>query len=101
MNETQWMGKVREIADLYGFDVYHTHRSDRSDAGWPDLVLRKEPRLIFAELKSQKGRTSKDQVKWLNGLVACGQEVALWRPDDLPTVLRVLGPRKERATLTL
>jgi len=103
MTEKEFEAKLREIADLYGYACYHTHDSRRSDAGWPDLVLCKAPRLVFAELKtdSKRSKASPAQVKWLRDLEASGQEVALWRPAELPTILRVLGPRQERAVLVL
>lgn len=93
MLEEEFRQQVRQLARLYGWECYHTHRSDRSDAGWPDEVLAKPPRLIFAELKSAKGKVSAAQKEWLARLAACGQEVAVWRPADLPAIARVLGPR--------
>ncbi|KQP81635.1 hypothetical protein [Aeromicrobium sp. Leaf291] len=101
--EEQFRRALREVAERYGWSGYHTHRSDRSDAGWPDEVLCKPPRILFVELKtdSKKSKPSPAQVQWLRDLEACGQEVALWRPADWPTILRVLGPRGERASLVL
>ena len=53
-------------------------------AGFPDLVLVKDRRIIFAELKSRDGKPSRDQAKWLQALAATGRvEVYLWRPADL------------------
>lgn len=89
------------LAPRLGWSLgYHTHRSDRSPAGFPDLVLVHPPagRLIFAELKRQKrSKTSPAQVEWLEGLeqvrYAAGDyeqvpafepvRVYLWRPLDL------------------
>ena len=99
MNEDAWLSQVREVAKLYRWLPYHTHRSDRSDPGFPDLVLVKGDRVIFAELKAEKGRIRPDQRTWLTALAGAGQEVALWRPSDLSTVLAVLGPAGRRAEL--
>jgi len=92
---------VRSIADMYGWTLgYHTHNSRRSDAGWPDLVLGHpgQRRTVFAELKSATGRVRPEQDLWLSHLAICGFEAALWRPADFSTVVRVLGPARERAT---
>jgi hypothetical protein len=51
MTEKQLQGAVVELAKRLGYLVYHTFDSRRSNPGWPDLVLCKPPRLIFAELK--------------------------------------------------
>ena len=73
---------VRKMAKLLGWEFYHTHDSRKSEAGFPDVVLVRNRRLIFAELKRQKGRTSEDQIKWLNKLSQCeGVEVYVWRPS--------------------
>jgi hypothetical protein len=77
--------------------AYHTHDSRRSQAGFPDLVLVRPPRLIFAELKTAKGRVSPAQGEWLEDLghvaskVGPRIEVAVWRPDDLQRIAEVLA----------
>ena len=56
-------------------------------------MLLRPPRLIFAELKSKRGRVDFDQATWLNGLNEVkGVEQYLWRPADweLGTVEEVL-----------
>jgi hypothetical protein len=60
--------------------------------GWPDLTLVRGEQLIFAELKSDRGRLTDQQQVWLEvlGKVA---EVYEWRPCDwasgaIETVLR-------------
>jgi hypothetical protein len=59
--------------------------------GFPDLVLCRPPRLLFVELKSEKGRLSKDQQEWLDALRACGVEVYVWRPSDLERITEILS----------
>ena len=63
------------------------------DIGFPDLVLARSPRLVFAELKSERGTPTPEQEKWLLTLAACSEpEAYLWRPDDLEDMTRILGP---------
>jgi len=71
--------------------TYHTHRSERSEPGFPDLVLLRPPRVIFAELKTADGRLSPDQREWRTKLLACpGVEYHLWRPEDWDELREVL-----------
>ncbi len=95
MNEREFQAQVVELATWMGWRVYHTYDSRRSHAGFPDLVLVRAPRVIFAELKSEKGIVSPDQRNWLGVLQACpGVEAYLWRPADINTIEGVL--REER-----
>jgi hypothetical protein len=48
------------------------------------------PRAIDVEVKTEKGRLSKDQREVLDLLAACGQVVFLWRPSDWDTIVKVL-----------
>ena len=66
--------------------VYHTYRSDRSERGFPDLVLFKE-RTIWAELKVyyDNGRAntlSGVQERFHDMLRDAGQEVYVWMDDE-------------------
>ena len=49
------------------------------------------PRLVLAELKTEKGKVSPAQVAWLERLEQCaGVEVYLWRPSHRDEIERVL-----------
>lgn len=64
---------------------YHTHDSRRSQPGFPDLVLvsRRQRRLLFVELKTERGRQSINQVQWEREIREAGHgEYYLWRPTD-------------------
>lgn len=88
--ERSWQGQVVEAAQLLGWRTYHTYDSRRSDAGFPDLVLVRRPRVIFAELKSDRGKLTDDQRAWLQALDGCNVERYVWRPSDWPKVERIL-----------
>lgn len=82
MSEAQLQQAVVDCARHLGYRVYHTYDSRRSDAGFPDLVLVRGPHLIFAELKSEKGRLSGFQVRWLEALEETSALTFVWKPQD-------------------
>ena len=91
MTETQFLRSVVSVAEDGGWLVYHTYDSRRSQAGFPDLVMTRAGRTIFAELKSQKGRVKAAQQEWLDALDKTeGLEVFLWRPSDMDEVVKNL-----------
>lgn len=92
LTEQEWASQVAELAKTLGWRRYHTYRSDRSAAGWPDEALVRE-RLILVELKREKTRPSDAQTDWLTVLAAAGVEVYLWRPSDLDEIANVLSTR--------
>jgi len=83
---------MRAEAEQYGVAappidglIYHPRYSLGSEPGWPDLTLvrRRDRRLIFAELKAEKGRLSARQAEVLNllgSLMVERPEI----PDDFP-----------------
>lgn len=83
MKEKDLLAAVRQLARRLGWMEYHTYRSTKSPAGFPDLVLVRPPRLIFVELKTEKGKLSEAQDAWINALVKTNVEVAIWRPHHL------------------
>lgn len=59
-------------------------------AGFPDLVLVRGTRLIFAELKSAKGTVAPEQTEWLLRLGGAGVECYVWRPKDWASLSEIL-----------
>lgn len=84
MSETQLQDQIIELAKRMGWLSYHTFDSRRSAPGFPDLVLvhPKQKRVIWRELKSEKGVTSSEQKAWLSSLLLVGEDVDVWRPRD-------------------
>lgn len=114
-------GHVIALARFYGFElIYHAPAGGKDGRvdyeqvgrGFPDLVLVKPPRLIFAELKTAKGKTTAAQDRWLEALRDVSRaldrqvtrpgdteptyaparvEVYLWRPADLENAAVILA----------
>lgn len=91
LTEAQWLRQVVDLARLLGWQTFHPWLSIHSERGWPDLALVRPPRLILAELKTDRGKTTPAQEHWLALLRECpGVETALWRPSDIDQVAEVL-----------
>lgn len=83
MSEDTWRQHQRRLFADGGYDLaYHTHNSERSDAGWPDDVYmhRERKYMIHVESKRQNGKLSAAQVEWLDAL-------AMFR-DNMATINR-------------
>lgn len=89
-SEREWQAFVIQYAQIRGWWVYHTLHSQGSQAGFPDLVLIRGPQLIWAELKSERGRLSPTQRMVAKLLLGCHQEYYLWRPSDQAKVMEIL-----------
>jgi VRR-NUC domain len=89
--EKQFQASVVEVARLHRWRVYHTHDSRRSEPGFPDLVMVRRRRIVFAELKAEKGRVTDTQREWIGALrMASACEVYVWRPSDWDEIMRRL-----------
>jgi VRR-NUC domain-containing protein len=58
--------------------------------GWVDLVLVGRQRLIFVELKTNKGRVRAAQKEWHKRLENCGLDVRVWRPKDRDEIIKTI-----------
>lgn len=86
MYEKPFQTRVIQLAKFHGFElVYHTHNSQRSVPGFPDLVMvsTRSKRVLYRELKRTVGKVTGDQQSWLDALAVAGQDAGVWRPADL------------------
>jgi hypothetical protein len=100
VKEREWQNLVIQLATSMGWKHYHppdnkpiNGRIQKIVAGFPDLVLVKDGRLIFAELKRETGRLSPEQIEWLRELEACGTEAYVWKPSQLQEVKETLAKK--------
>lgn len=92
-SEADWLEEVQDIARIRDWPfIYHTHNSRHSAAGFPDLVLVRPPRIIFAELKREQGVTTREQSRWGEAINQCDAPIwEVWRPTDVDHVHRMLS----------
>ena len=94
MTEAQFNRRIRDLALRCRWLTYHVPDSRRAEPGFPDLVMLRPPRLIFAELKLDRTAPTGIQYKWLLGLCQLGHddmpEVYVWRPADWDDIVAVL-----------
>lgn len=99
-SEKSFQQQILQLAHLTGWRSYHTFDSRRSAPGFPDLVLVRPPRLLFVELKSERGRLRPEQRVWLEDLALCDSVHArLWRPGDWTEIEKALCQRANREEL--
>ena len=82
-----------------GWLVFHDNDSRRNNAGFPDLVLVKDGKIIFAELKrqSKRAKLSDEQDVWIAELKRASSKnvmVAVWRPSDRDHIWAVLSGKE-------
>ena len=91
MSERDYQKQIVELAETLGWRVYHTHDSRRSNPGFPDLVLVRDSRLVFIEVKRQSGKLSLAQKDWLTALSEVAEVTTLIaRPSDWEQVASCL-----------
>lgn len=106
MNETQFQQTVIDLAHLTGWRVAHFRgvRVQRKDGsiyyqtpvqadgtGFPDLVMARDDRTLYAEIKVTPNKPSAEQWEWLRALQANpSNEVYLWYPEDWEEIETVL-----------
>jgi len=103
VTETEFMQQIIDLAHLYSWHVAHFRPAWSRDgkrcmtavaadgAGFPDLCMVKRCRLIFAELKADKGRLSPEQQGWIDNLTNSMRcEVYIWKPENFEEIVEVL-----------
>ena len=104
ISEREFQQQVIELAQVMGWKVCHFRTAMNArghyqtpvaadGAGWPDLVLVHpgSGRILFRELKSEKGRLADNQVEWGRDLEAAGCDWDVWRPKDLNEIAVTLS----------
>ncbi|MGA8330414.1 MAG: VRR-NUC domain-containing protein [Mycobacterium sp.] len=83
MTENDLLNSVMELCAWLQYPAYHTHDSRRSVPGFPDLVIAiPGEKVLYRELKTDKGRISPTQAQWIEALTSSGADVGVWRVSD-------------------
>ena len=92
MTESQFQSQVIDLAKKCGWIYFHCYDSRRSPEGFPDLVLAKE-RILYRELKTEKGRLTSAQKQWGYTLLKAGADYGVWRPGDMKEIIETLSKK--------
>ena len=102
VSEKLWQEQVIQLANTCAWDAHHirpakygaTWKTDGL-AGMPDLILigKRGQGIIWAELKTDKGKLSEVQEARIVQLISNGEEVHIWRPRDLDKIAERLSKR--------
>jgi len=101
ISEATFTQQVIRIAQVFKWRVAHfrpamTKRGrwvtavQGDGAGFPDLIMVREDRVLVAELKSAKGKLTPAQLLWISGFLVAGVEAFIWRPSDIEEIERIL-----------
>lgn len=88
-SEERFDAEFQKLFRSCGWLGYHTWMSIRSKPGFPDWVLVRE-RVVFVELKKQKGKESDVQKAWRRALIDAKAEAYLFRPAQWEEIVEVL-----------
>ena len=88
VSESGFQRWVIAVAELMGWMVWWTPNSVGTNPGEPDLRLVRPPRVIFAELKTERGRLRTEQREAQDKLKMCpGVDVFVWRPSGWQAIM--------------
>lgn len=89
--EATLLARVRQYARANGWLFHHVRDSRGCDPGFPDTCLTDGSSVLFMELKSNTGKPTPEQARWLSLLEHTGQvECGIWRPRDFATIVERL-----------
>lgn len=95
ITEKAFFSQVEDLLKRFQWEFEHTFEQSvyarRTTKGFPDIVACRPPRLLFIELKSEKGKVTEAQQEWLDALKATGKvEVYLWKPSQFEEIVELL-----------
>lgn len=97
--DDEFLPAVVSFAERTGWRVYHPDKAKvrpgkhitPGSRGFPDLVLVKPPRLVFLELKAQRGTRRPEQIEWMLDLQRVTEVQAFFaKPSEFEEVHNLL-----------
>lgn len=85
MTHAELLEQVLQLVVKLGLLAHSTpdSRHEKTNTGFPDLVIAGPKGAIFAELKSDGDETTADQDNWIWTLLIGGNIALVWRSDHL------------------
>ena len=84
--EKDFMIAVMDLARRNGWCVFHDWDPLQNTPGFPDLVMAKNGRVIFTELKIKGRDLTDNQVRWMKNLytdhIGPTHQAYVWEPED-------------------
>jgi Holliday junction resolvase len=100
-SEQAFLRRIVRLARQAGWRVFHPAPARfgkawrtpyAGDRGFPDLVLVRPPKVLFIELKAQRGKPTPEQQEWLTALGACSEvHACIWREGDSEVIGKILS----------
>jgi len=105
-SEKDFSSFFEDALRLYGWRFFHQRpayergrprNAQTGDPGFPDYVCAKNGRVLFVELKSDKGRVSPNQRAWLDAIMPVDspftyvRSAHVFRPKDWDAVVELLS----------
>jgi len=96
MTERELQRLVLEVLRREGWIAYHTFDSRRSEPGFPDVIAIRGDRLLALECKTERGRVTQAQRRWLEAFAEVrGAAAYIVRPaadmDELAVLAGSMG----------
>lgn len=70
---------------------FATFAPTHTTPGFPDLVMVRDTRIIFAELKVGPNKLTDSQIEWRDRLMKTSVEHYVWYPEDWEEIEEALG----------
>ena len=100
VTESDLMESIMQYAELKGWAYMHAYDSRRvkcyhpdmpeAKGGFPDLMLIRDNRLLFVEVKAEWGRLTVRQERWADSIRKAQIECAIVRPSNWDEFRKVL-----------
>ncbi len=111
ISEAEFLRQIIQLATLYGWWCMHQRPAMLSSGKWvtatqgqgkgfPDLVLVRE-RVLWVEVKTDKGKCTREQDEWLSRLKAAEQETYIWRPSYWASIQLTLSQECDGCNATM
>ncbi len=101
--ERDFQQQIIDMAHLYGWRIAHFRPAMKKDGTWvtpvsadgkgfPDLLLvhPTKHKIIVVEVKTEKGKLTPEQERWLWAFAECDIQSYDWRPSDWDYIVKTL-----------